>query len=455
MRELEKGWGLLRGLCFVFLSLGLAESSAREVSSLLELVRLAERNNQTIRMKPGTYRLSELASEKWIRRQKDKGKGRFIEFSGSGNRFQMQGVKLIWETKLRERMRPPWHTGDIVITGDRNLVEGLEIQCVGDGVSHGGQLLEIAGRGNVISNCAFEVRGSSPYGYGDVFGKGGNAVIFHYKHSGILVKGDGTQLKKCKVKMRSYGHGIFLQEDAANVLIEDCLVEGELRKTEDMLAETEGPAYKKNFETVFRNREGEKTLLPGYMKSLCEDGFRTYGEHRDLVIRRCVARNTRAGFELRMDKARVLVEDCRAIGCERGFWLGSRATVKNCQADARFGPVLFLEGEDSEIDIEVLPETSDRTVHGLAMIHGRNHEITLRVKSNRQRDQEVPIWVGYSAPSAGEGMARFGERRARRIEMRNETTMPVRVGESVEGLRLTTRGVVEEDKGKRVRVKEL
>ncbi|MDP0491251.1 MAG: right-handed parallel beta-helix repeat-containing protein [Verrucomicrobiota bacterium JB023] len=421
------------------------------VSSLKELVEVADGRNQVIRMKPGTYRLSELATKRWIRQQRKEGRSRFMELKGSGNRYLMQDVVIEWETELRSEMRAPTHTGELVVTGDRNVFSGLTIKCTGHGVSRGGQLVELRGRGNVLEDCYFEIKGSSPYGYGDVFGKGGEAVIGHYKHSAIRVAGDDSRLLNCKVLMRSFGHGIFLQDDAANVLIENCQVVGEMRKTEEMLAERKGRPFERDFQMVFRTREGSNRLLPGYMKSLCEDGFRTYGQHPGLVLRGCRAKNVRGGFEIRSE-AGAIIENCSAIGCERGFWVSSGARLRNCRADAQYGPALFLEGEEASVELEILPQVSDRKVHGLAMIHGQGHEVILKAGLGGERRRAVPIWIGYSAPARGDGMASFGEKRARRLDIRNRTRMPVRVGERVDGLSLETLGPVEENKGRGVQL---
>ena len=66
-----------------------------------------------------------------------------------------------------------------------------------------------------------------------------------------------TTVCGCKLYMRSFGHGYYIQEDAANVHFEDCYVEGVMRPTDEMLAETSGPAFKVGFRTVVKNRQGE------------------------------------------------------------------------------------------------------------------------------------------------------------------------------------------------------
>src|SRR5690606_33592513 len=155
---------------------------------------------------------------------------------------------------------------------------------------------------------------------------GGPDVISHQKHSGLLVTGSNTSLYDCKLYMRSFGHGFFVQKHAENVHFEDCYVEGEVRSTDDILKETEGPAYDVNFRTWTENREGEYRVTPGYMKSLCEDGFRTYGGIKNISFKNCMAKNTRGGFELRTNGG-IYLENCTTIGTERAYWVGDGAQV--------------------------------------------------------------------------------------------------------------------------------
>ena len=71
-----------------------------------------------------------------------------------------------------------------------------------------------------------------------------------------------------------------------------------MRSTGDMLRETSGPLADLNFRTIAENRDGRFLVVPGYMKSLVEDGFRTYGGTGKITLLNCTAVNTRAGFEI-------------------------------------------------------------------------------------------------------------------------------------------------------------
>ncbi|WP_373942909.1 hypothetical protein OEG92_07375 [Polaribacter sejongensis] len=89
---------------------------------------------------------------------------------------------------------------------------------------------------NRIEGFHITAKGSFPYGYGDAFGKGGTYTIKHNKHSAFLIRGESNHAKGVTIIHRTYGHCMFMQA-ANNPIIEDCYLEGEMRSTDDMLAE--------------------------------------------------------------------------------------------------------------------------------------------------------------------------------------------------------------------------
>jgi parallel beta-helix repeat protein len=332
-------------------------------------------------------------------------------------------------------------------------LKGLKITCIGNGLSPGGATFEVSGQNNTIEDFDITVRGSFPYGYGDLFGKGGPDVIKHKKQSGFLITGSYTQIFRCKLLMRSFGHGFYIQKEAGNIYFEDCHVEGEVRRTDDILKETSGPAFDVNFRTWTPNREGKYVVTPGYMKSLCEDGFRTYGQNKNIRFKNCTAKNTRGGFELRTNGG-VELENCTVIGSERAFWFGNGAIVKNCKGDANYGPLLFMEGSNASIEIEVLPNESDRIVHALATIQGNNNKVTLST-DGKDRTQPLSILIGYTHPEHGESMSPYSEAPCTNLVLKNMTRMPVIIGNQTTGCSIETRGTIGDNKGKDNVVKHL
>src|SRR4029078_11238055 len=124
------------------------------------------------------------------------------------------------DTALRAALHSPIHTDEFLIKGDNVTLKGLTITSVGDGKENGGAVLGVAGSGTTLRDCTIHVQGSAPYGYGDLFGKGG------LKHSGVHIIGSQTKILGCKVFTQSFGHGFYLQEDCNDVHFENCQVEG-------------------------------------------------------------------------------------------------------------------------------------------------------------------------------------------------------------------------------------
>lgn len=438
---------LIIGTIFISL-LPSARANVIQVTSLRELSEYASESGNNIKMEPGKYFLNDLRPieripatmpsdfDDWI----------YIEFSGSNNVFDLTGVTIIVDTGLRSALNPPQHTPEFLISGDKNELRGVKITNVGQGTSRGGSLLSIRGDNNTLREATLYVQGSFPYGYGDLLGKGSNSLVSLRKHSGVQITGSNTRVIGTKLYMRSFGHGFYVQEGAVKTYFEDCYVEGVMRSADDMLAETSGPAYDLNFASVRQNRDGEYKITPGYMKSLAEDGFRTYGGVRDVTFINCVSKNMRGGWELRTSGP-IHIENCTSIGNERGFWVGSDAVIHNSRGDAKYGPLLFMEGNDSTVDLEVLADESEMNVHALATIHGDRHNVSITALPEKSRTRPLAIKIAYSQPSAGEGMSPFGERPANHIALKNRTTMPVKLAPGAKNNTISTIGEIIRDEG--------
>ena len=449
LRRVKSRCALARVFLVALIGLTCVRAAAQTVvASLPELAAAAVRDGQRVVMKPGLYRMADVLSRAAIQEKRKREDWALLTFSGSGNTFDFTGVEIEVDTALVSALNTPVHADEFLMTGHSNVVKGLVIRCLEGGGPNGGALWAMRGRGNTLSNCTFHVRGSSPYGYGDLFGKGSDPVIGHRKHCGVRVTGDGTRLLRCTLHMRAFGHGFFIQEDAADVRLEDCRVEGETRATADMLTETSGPAFNAGFRTVAPNRQGEHRVTAGYRKSLCEDGFRTYGSHRNLVFLRCSAHGMRGGFELRT-RTGVRLEDCRAEGNERGFWVADDAVLTRCVGDATLGPLLFVEGARARVDLTLTQGQPLGTVHALASIAGDDHQIHIRAGPGAPAAHPAPILVGYGVPMMGEGMAPIPEARSRRLNLVNETVHPIEVSTRAEDCRLRTKGSVSRDQGRR------
>ncbi|MFT3738097.1 MAG: hypothetical protein QM786_05025 [Breznakibacter sp.] len=424
-----------------------------QVASLQELAVYAAKSGNHVTLRPGHYKLTDYLNADSVAARLERKSYQYIDFSGSHNTFVMTGVTLEVDTELRRALRHPIHTSEIVVSGTGNRLEGLEVKHIGNGTSPGGAVFEVSGGGNTVRNFTFYVQGSFPYGYGDLFGKGGPDVIRHQKKSGFLITGSNTTLQGVRLYMRSFGHGFYIQKNAGDIRFEDCYVEGEVRSTDDILAETSGPAYDVGFRTWTPNREGKYVVTPGYMKSLCEDGYRTYGQNRNITFINCTAKNTRGGFELRTNGG-VCLENCTTIGTERAYWVGNGAQVINCRGDAGYGPLLFVEGSNVYVEMEVMPAESDRVVHALATVQGKDNRVILKPCHRKDRKQALPILIGYTHPEHGEAMSPYGEGSTLGLVLCNFTSMPVIVGEKAIDCTIATNGVVTGNKGTRIEVEK-
>lgn len=415
------------------------------LSSLTELADAAPKSGQKLKMKPGKYRLTDFIPPASIPERRKQKQWQFITFSGHDNSFDLRGVTIELDTALRQKLGSPIHTDEFLISGSNNTLQGLTVTSLGKGIAHGGAVLGVAGRGNTLRDCVIHVEGSAPYGYGDLFGKGG------HKHSGIHITGSGSRFIGCKVFQKAFGHAFYLQENCDDVVFEGCHAEGVMRLTDDMLAETSGMAFERKFMSEVMNRGGTRRIQPGYMKALSEDGFRTYHTHRGLVLRRCTVKNMRGGFEMRT-KSAPRVENCEVIGCERGFWVSDGAVVTKCRGDAQFGPLLYVEGDKAKVDVRLLPAEAARVkVHAIAALYGRDNEVTII----GARPRAMPILVGFAPPTMGENASPNTERQARGLILRNQTTMPVVIGSKAEQSRIHTLGPVLENKGTNILVTQM
>jgi len=101
------------------------------------------------------------------------------------------------------------------------------------------------------------------------------------------------------------------------------------------------------------------------------------------------------------------------------------------------------------------PTESSMKVHELATIQGRGSRITLKASPSGVRTSPLSILLGYGQPMMGDGMAPIPQRDAREVQLRNETKMPVVVGEKARDSQVVTSGPVTENRGTAVVVTNL
>ncbi|WP_434035562.1 hypothetical protein [Formosa sp. 4Alg 33] len=367
------------------------------VNSLQELKPYLAADNANVKMKPGVYSITVDDVEKGLYTQETKIKNTskvLLLFEGNNSNYDFTGVTINVDTKVMQAYGNN-QIHEIQIVGNKNVLKNLTLVDVGsvhDAPTRRATNIVMDGAHNKIEGFHVTTKGSFPYGYGDAFGKGGKSVIPHRKHSACLIRGESNHLKDSKFVHRSYGHCIFMQA-ANNPIIEGCEVEGEVRKTDDMLAETSGPAFDVNFMTVWGY-----TLPKGYMLSTGEAGIRAYDGGETIIdgkqyrrgtsnvtVLNCTVKYMRTGVTIAHATGKKYVEGCVAIGCENGFSLGS-GDVVNCKADVTHGPAYastYERDKGYNADITLIPSKQPyyNGTGAVAYIGGSQHKITLRGSS--------------------------------------------------------------------------
>lgn len=356
------------------------------VDSLEELLPYLKQDNVNVTLSPGEYYINE----------DDITNGTFSNplflFEGSNSTYDFTNAKMNISTVVLTKFGNV-DVNEFQILGNNNVLKNLTIEDVGTTApSKRAQNIVMDGRDNRIEGFKITARGSYPYGYGDVFGKGGGSVINHRKHSVLLVRGLRNHVKNCHIVSRSYGHVIFMQA-ASYPTIEGCYVEGEMRTTDDILSEegTSSAADNVDFMTVW----GYK-LPAGYMVSLQEAGIRAYNAGTTYIdgeeiergtdnptVLNCTIKNTRTGVTLAHASGSKYVEGCTVIGCEQGYSVGSSSKVINCGADAIYGPVYknaYSSDNGYDADITILPPSAPyyNGHQAIAYIGGKNHNLIFR-----------------------------------------------------------------------------
>jgi hypothetical protein len=438
-------------LCFAAASATGQVPPVVEAANLTELARLAAENGQQIRLKPGVHRLAEYLTEEvldTIRQGIDRSQQRptvpmFI-FAGSGNHFDFSDTVLEIDTTLYAKLPGGGYVRCLFVAGNDNTFSRLTVRNTGPNQGSNGNILAIFGEGNTFEDATLHVHGSSPYGYGDLLGKGGPNLVHLRKQSGIQIMGSRTTLRRCQVISRAFGHCFYIQ-GGEGIRLEDCRAEGVMRSTSAMLRDREGPVYEQGFASINQNRDGRHLITAGYMKSLVEDGFRTYSGARQVTLVNCTAVNTRSGFEIGApddSPVKTTIENATALGCERGYMIGSHVVIRHSRGDIAYGPLLYLRGgQDSDIELELVGTGSDYTVHYFATLTGTGHRVRFSAGEPAPDVPAVPIMLGFGQPPAGETSSPIRPAPAHGITLVNELPfIPVIVSEEASDSTVETAG---------------
>ncbi len=455
---------LLTIMCLCMTPAAFCAESAVVVSSLDELYPYLSQDGVNVKLTPGTYiyTFKKATTKPFKNSTAEVVEGTLshamLLVKGSNSTYDFEGVTIEIETAVFNA-----HEGcqfaELHILGNNNVVKNLTLQDVGAPLDYpkwGCLNIIMDGESNQIDNITVRSTGSFPWGYGELFGKGGPRTIRHWKHSACLVRGLKNHVKDCKIYHRAYGHCLFMQA-ADQPLIEGCYIEGAMSTTDAVLAEkgTGSRADKIDFKTVWGY-----PVPPGYTISLVEAGIRVYntgftminGERfkrgtSNVTVKDCYVKNVRAGVTLTHTMGYRSVENTTTIGCERGFAVGTGGKIINCKSDCQYGPAFGVDYErdrNIEVDITLLPNEgeplSGNGTTQVAYIVGSDHNITFRKGEGLNEEDDLHIYIGGDSKTDG-SLDKDENYKATNINFVNETEYKIIFDDQSSVNTVSTKGV--------------
>ncbi|WP_372796368.1 autotransporter-associated beta strand repeat-containing protein, partial [Pontiella sp.] len=370
-----------------------------DITSIEELRQYAASNNVDVAMVPGTY---------WMTGEADP---HFIEFSGTNNTFDLTGVHIKVDTAELAGYGGSVDVRMLNISGTNVVIDGLTLsmeKLAYNGTDSYGfpreytadkrsQVMRITGSYITVKNCEFTSGGSYPYGYGDAFGKGSrpntdgvtdSAWISHKKQSGILftLGASFCEFENVTLNMRSFGHGIFFQSGAHDLLFNNCQVLGDtMADSDDIIAHPEYQEW--GFATY-------KEPIPADIRiSKHEGGFRSYGNSgyttngyneyiENITLTNCRVERMRTGVAAGANAGFLKVYGMEIEECEYGYGASAHGTTlyQGCKGDAVNGPLIYFQygvQVPAVYEVELTGDTPGHGIWPIALISGDDNEITL------------------------------------------------------------------------------
>ncbi|WP_372846214.1 hypothetical protein [Pontiella sp.] len=344
------------------------------------------------------------------------------------------------------------------IYGDSITFVGGEFEDIGEQVGpRGANEFVIDANDFTMKDCSVTIRGSSPFGYGDLYGKGRGAVARLKKHALMSVMGDRILVENCAFKVFSYGHGIHLH-GAQDAVFRKVNMLGMLRRTDEIYAETSGLAKEHDYKMMFPDWKQGQPIPKGEMLSLTEDGIRAYvrgvnkdGEERAtgyVTLENCTLTRMRSCIALTAASS-ATVTDCtvREAG-GTAYGLPSDCTVRNCKGDAAFSPLLsipYSNRRNADIELELMGHPNEMGDHPLATLVGSGHTITISYEG-RNPKQLRPIMIGSTGERYTEDNSDASELRSKNaasgITLINQTPHPVELTEFASSNKVKSRGAI-------------
>ncbi len=430
------------------------QAGVREIGTLAELRRAMAADHQRVRMKPGVYRVTDAAPDNRT----------VFLVTGSDNHFDLRGVTLQVDTQVLADLRGGVHSlATYRVLGSRITFEGGRFENTGDHPPF--QSLSeftVAGDDVTFRHCRFLIRGSAPYGYGDLYGKGAGAAVRLQKHSAIHVTGDRTLIEDCDFRIHTFGHGIHVH-GAQDTVIRNVTMEGELRRTCDLYDEADGLAARFDYQMRYPPWHSGRAIPRNRMLSLTEDGIRAYvyGNDREgnrrrtghITVENCTVKRMRGGITICM-AASGTITDCTVLDSGGyAYSVPSDGVVRNCRGNAAYGPLLVMpykQHRRADIELELLDAPHEKGDHPLARITGDGgHRIRIEYTGEQAPKTLRPILLGsagdrYTEDNTDPRKLRY-HHVARRVRLENRTPHPVRLTRYSAECHVASEGPVEDD----------
>ncbi len=378
------------------------EAEQYYISSIEELRAASTKSDGKYYMKPGTYLVKDsLADNQTV-----------FNFSGSNNHFDLRGVTIQIDTTVLSKMtsNAAHQLGVYRILGDNITFEGATFENVGDAAPQSSlNDFSVSGNDAVFKNCRFITRGSSPYGYGDMYGKGAGSYVYLRKHSAMSIHGDRCLVEDCYFRIQTFGHAISIH-GSQDTVVRNVKMLGELRLTDEIYDETSGPAFNFDFKMMYPDWKLQQPIPLGEMLSLTEDGIRAYLEGVDkdgnvrrtghITVENCFVERMRGGITLALAGSATVtgstVIDSGYTG--HAYSLPSNSTVRSSSGNAAYSPLLFMpysNKNDADIELELLPSDHGMGAHSLVMLTGRTYNrVVINYPCQTPVSQLRPIIIG-------------------------------------------------------------
>ena len=386
----------MKNIILVFFLFTLTYSFAQtNVNSLAQLRAAVQNNDQEIIMQRGSYNFEDLASD-----------SRDITVSGDNNTITLTGVFIDV---------PVGSVGSqyIIVSGNNNTIIDGDIEDVyRNGITEitdfsaynqdrenlanglrGDPVMLVSGDDNIIDGIKLTVRGSFPYGYGSMYGIGAGNMFGLDKRCGLLINGSGNIIDGVEIQQRAFGHGLFVQGDADDNIVRNTLVEGRVRRTEELYNETN--SFDLPFRSNYLTQDGDP-IARDEVHSLCEDGIRMYNIPGSIEVENCTVKKMRGGIRLYLGGP-ATVNNSIATDCgDTNFNMPSGGEITNSSGNFSYAPLSDFRLARSNMDLEltIIPSPNAEGPHNLADVQGNNHNIVFhRTPGPLDTDEERAIVI--------------------------------------------------------------